>query len=190
MPARALASVALVCACLLAACGAEQTVLPDPNAAPTGAVQKLRFPKAGLSLELRRPLQVNRREAPEVFRFALASGALVSALAYSRDEPLPKTRAELRDAQRRLVAATRRRDPKFKLEAARVLRVEGVPGVEVTGTQSLSGGRLDTRSVHLFKGSAEYVFELIAERRDFAKADRAVFSPMLKTVRLTGRVLS
>jgi hypothetical protein len=60
----------------------------------------------------------------------------------------------------------------------------------VTGTQSLSGGRLDTRSVHLFKGSAEYVFELIAARKDFAKADRAVFSPMLKTVRLTGRVLN
>ena len=188
MLARALAPVTLLSACLLAACGAEKTVLPDPNAAPTGPVQKLDFPKAGMSAEVRRPLRVNRRRAPEVFRFAIPSGALVSALAYSRDEPLPKSRQQLRDARRRLLAATRRRDPRFTLEVARVVRVNGVPGVEITGTQSLSGGRLDTRSVHLFKGSAEYVFELIAARKDFAKADRAVFNPMLETVRLTGRV--
>jgi hypothetical protein len=188
VPARALAPVALLCACLVAACGAEQTVLPDPNAAPTGAVQKLTFPKAGMSLEVRRPLQVHRRSAPEVFRFAMPSGAQVSAFAYSRSEPLPKTRAQLRDANSRLEAATRRRDPTFKVEASRVVRINGVPGVEITGTQTLSGGRLDTRSVHLFRGSAEYVFELIAARKDFAKADRAVFSPMLETVRLTGRV--
>ena len=188
MLARAPALLAVLCASLLAACGAEKTVLPDPNAAPTGRVQKLSFPRAGMTLELRRPLQVDRRRPPEVFRFALPSGALVSALAYSRDEPVPETGAQLRDARRRLVAATRRRDPKFKLEASRVVRINGVSGVEITGTQSLSGGRLDTRSVHLFKGSAEYVFELIAERKDFAKADRAVFGPMLKTVLLTGRV--
>jgi hypothetical protein len=188
VPARAPVPAALACACLLAACGAEKTQLPDPNAAPTGAVQELRFPKAGLSLELRRPLQVTRRQAPEVFRFSLPSGALISALAYSRTEPVPKTRAQLRDARRRLLAATRSRDPSFTLEAARLVTVAGVRGVEVTGTQSLSGGRLDTRSVHLYKGSAEYVFELIAARKDFAEADRTVFSPMLSTVRLTGRV--
>ena len=188
MRARALAPVVLACACLPAACGTERTELPDPNAAPTGSVQRLAFPKAGISLELRRPLQVTRRPAPEVFRFAMPSGALVTAFAYSRSEPVPRGRAQLRDARSRLLAATRRRDPRFDLEAARVVTIAGVQGVEVTGTQSLSGGRLDTRSVHLFKGSAEYVFELIAARKDFAKADRTVFSPMLKTVRLTGRV--
>ncbi len=188
MLARALALAAVPLACLLAACGAEQTVLPDPNAAPTGAVQKLRFPRVGMSVEVRRPLRVIRRRPPEVFRFAMPSGAVVSALAYRREEPVPRTAAQLRDARRRLLSATRRRDPTFLLEVSRVLRVGGVPGVEITGTQSLSGGRLDTRSVHLFKGSAEYVFELIATRRDFAKADRAVFSPMLRTVRVTGRV--
>jgi hypothetical protein len=188
VPARALALVALLCACLLAACGQEQTVLPNLNAAPTGPQQKLSYPEAGMSLELRKPLHVGRRMAPEVFRVVAPSGAVISSLAYSRTEPVPSDRAQLRDARRRLVAATKRRDPTFELEAARVVRVAGVPGVEVTGTQSLSGGRLDTRSVHLYKGSAEYVFELIATRKDFATVDRTVFSPMLKTVRLTGSV--
>ena len=189
MLARALAVTAVSLACLLAACGAEQTVLPDPNAAPTGAIQKLTFPREGMSLELRRPLRVNRRSAPEVFRLTMPSGAQVTALAYRRSEPLPRTRPELDDARLRLLKATRRRDPRFDLRSSRVVRVGGVPGVEVIGTQSLSGaGRLETRSVHLFKGSAEYVFELIATRKDFGKVDRAVFGPMLRTVRLTGRV--
>ncbi len=59
--------------------------------------------------------------------------------------------------------------------------------MEVVGTQSLSGGRLRTRSVHVFKGSAEYVIELIAPPQDFT-VDRTVFSPMLRTLELTGRV--
>ena len=123
-----------------------------------------------------------------MFRFSLPSGAVVSALAYRRKEPVPRSQAGLRQARTRLVRAARSRDPRFRLQSARVVRVAGAPGVEVVGTQTLSGGRLQIRSVHLFKGSAEYVLELIAPRRDFGPVDRTVFSPMLRTLELTGRV--
>lgn len=193
MLARVSALAAACSACLLAAvvlvaCGTERTTLPDPNAPPTGASREIDFPRAGLSLRLRRPITVSRRPAPAVFRFSLPSGAVVSALAYRRTEPLPRSPASLREARKRLTRAARGRDPRFRLQSARVVRVAGAPGVEVVGTQTLSGGRLETRSVHLFKGTAEYVFELIAPRADFGKVDRSVFSPMLRTLRLTGRV--
>ncbi len=187
MLARALMLVACS-ACLLTACGTERTVLPEPTAPPTGASREIDFPRAGVSVRLRRPIDVTRRPAPAVFRFSLPSGAVVSALAYPRKEPVPRSRAGLREARTRLVRAARSRDPRFRLQSARVVRVAGAPGVEVVGTQTLSGGRLKIRSVHLFKGSAEYVFELIAPGRDFAAVDRTVFSPMLRTLELTGRV--
>jgi len=187
VPARALLLVACS-ACLLAACGTERTVLPDPNAPPTGASREIDFPRAGVSVRLRRPIDVTRRPAPAVFRFSLPSGAVVSALAYPRDEPVPRSQADLRQARTRLVRAARSRDPRFRLQSARVVRVSGAPGVEVVGTQTLSGGRLQIRSVHLFKGSAEYVFELIGTRKAFGAADRTVFGPMLRTLELTGRI--
>lgn len=190
MLARVLALAAVLSACLLAACGTEKTVLPDPDAAPTGASREIRFPKAGMTVRLRLPIRVTRRPAPAVFRFSMPSGAVVSALAYKRKEPVPSTARELRQARKRLVDAVRRRDPTFTLESARPVRIAGAPGVEIVGTQKLSGGRLTTRSLHLFRGSAEYVLELIAEGKSFAKVDRSVFSPMLRTLDLTGRVRS
>ncbi|MDQ3587672.1 MAG: hypothetical protein M3375_04900, partial [Actinomycetota bacterium] len=86
------------------------------------------------------------------------------------------------------VGAVRKRDPRFRLAGSRILRAAGAPGVEVVGIQSLSGGRLETRSVHLFEGEGEYVLELIAPRADFGPADTLVFSPMLRSLELTGRI--
>jgi hypothetical protein len=188
--ARVLALAAVLSACVLAACGTEKTVLPDPDAAPTGSSREIGFPQAGMTVRLRRPITVTRRAPPAVFRFSMPSGAVVSALAYKRKEPVPATPAELRQARRRLEDAVVVRDPRFRVENARIVRVAGGPGVEVLGTQDLSGGRLRTRSVHLFKGSAEYVLELIATKGSFAKVDSSVFSPMLRTLEVTGRVRS
>jgi hypothetical protein len=188
--ARVLALAAVVSACLLAACGTEKTVLPDPDAAPTGASREIRFPQAGMTVRLRQPIRVARRSPPAVFRFSMPSGAVVSALAYKRREPVPSSPADLRQGRRRLQDAVIARDPHFRVDSARIVRVAGAPGVEVVGTQDLSGGRLRTRSVHLYKGAAEYVFELIAARGSFAKVDRSVFSPMLRTLEVTGRIRS
>ena len=188
MLARVPALAAVLSTCLLAACGTEKTVLPDPDAPPTGPSREVRFPRAGMTVRLREPITVTRRSPPAVFRFSMPSGAVVSALAYTREEPVPSTPGELRQARRRLEDAVVARDPRFRTESARIIRMAGAPGVEVVGTQDLSGGRLKTRSVHLSKGSAEYVLELIAAKGSFATVDRSVFSPMLLTLEVTGRL--
>jgi len=180
-------AVSLVLVCLIAACGTERNVLPDPNAElESVSLRTVNFPRAGMSLRAPKEFRITRRPAPAVFRFTLPSGAVVSGLAYRRKEPLPRTPAELGQARKRLVAATKKRDPRFELDSSRVMRAGGAPGVEVLGTQTLSGGRLQTRSVHLFRAQTEYVLELIAPRRDFGPADSLVFSPMLRSLELTG----
>ena len=188
--ARVPVCAALVLASLLGACGTERARVPDPNSMlpDSKTIRTVDFPRAGLSVRVQRPIGLVRRRPPEVFRFSLASGAIVSVLAYPRKESVPRSPSALREARRRLVAAVRKRDPTFRVAGARVVRVAGASGVEVVGTQSLSGGRLETRSVHLFKGKGEYVLELIAPRTDFGPADTQVFSPMLRSLELTGRI--
>jgi len=60
--------------------------------------------------------------------------------------------------------------------------------VELLGDQRLSNGRLRTRSLHVYKGRAEYVIELAADRGDFAALDRTVYRPIRRTLKLTGKV--
>ncbi|MDQ3720539.1 MAG: hypothetical protein M3350_07145 [Actinomycetota bacterium] len=187
---RLLAFAALVLACLLSACGTERARVADPNSMlpDSRTIRTVDFPQAGLSARVPRPIGLVRRRPPEVFRFSLPSGAIISVFAYRRKEPVPSSPSALRAARRRLVAAVRKRDRTFRVASARVVRAAGAPGVEVTGTQSLSGGRLETRSVHLFEGEGEYVLELIAPRADFGPADTQVFSPMLRSLQVTGRI--
>jgi hypothetical protein len=181
----------LALACLaLTSCGAERRPPPDPARAlgSSPATREVELARAGVTLRVPVRVALERRRPPALFRLSLPSGAVVSSFAYRRDEPLPRDGASLRAARRRLERAVRRRDPGFRLISSRVLRAGGAAGVEIVGRQMLSGGRLDTRSVHLFEGNAEYVFELLAPRPDFAPADRLVFSPMLRSLSLTGRV--
>ena len=125
--------------------------------------------------------------APAVFRFALPSGAVVSALAYRRERAGARARRpELRQAPH----AAGARGPRARPDASGSERSRDPcgwrrAGVEVVGTQTLSGGRLQIRSVHLFRAETEYVLELIAPRRDFGPADRVVFSPMLRSLEVT-----
>lgn len=184
------AALALSCALALAACGAEQARLPDPNSrlGSPPPTRRAEFPRAGLTLRVPLRVEVMRRRLPGVFRFTLPSGAVVSALAYRRREPLPVDDAALRAARRRLVRAVRRRDPDFGLTRARAFSAGGARGIEIVGRQTLSGGRLDTRSVHLFKGNGEYVFELLAPGADFGPANALAFEPMVRSVKLDGSV--
>ena len=164
--------------------------MPDPNSTlrPGEPARTTAFPRAGMSLGVPRAVEPVGRRPPAVFRCSLPSGAVVSAFAYRLREPVPRSASALRQARRRLLRAVRTRDRDFRLTSSRVVRAAGAPGVEVVGTQSLSGGRLETRSIHLFKGDGEYVLELIAPRADFDPADTLVFSPMLRSLELSGRI--
>jgi hypothetical protein len=130
----------------------------------------------------RRPLK-----APGVFSMQSAD-ARVASFAYARSESLPRTSAQLAAASGRLIERVRTRDPSFQLERSRTLRVAGAPAIEILGAQTIARRRLETRSLHVFRGRVEYVVEALAPPADFELVDRRVLEPLLESLRLTGRI--
>lgn len=180
--------VSLACAAAVAGCGAEQQQAPelDRPQRPAGSAT-LRFPAAGMTFAAPANWRLRERESPAVF--TLASGtAQVNGFAYRRSEPLPARGPALEAARERLVAEVRERDPRFRLTRARTASVDGAPAIELRGEQVIARQRYRTRSVHVFRGSAEYVLEALAEPRHFRLVDRGVLAPLLDSLEVTGRV--
>jgi len=80
------------------------------------------------------------------------------------------------------VRLAQQRNPTFKLSSSDVTKVHGWPAIELRGTQTILGRRIETHSVHLFRGG-EYVFEALAPPGDFATADQQVLAPLLRSLR-------
>lgn len=184
---RLLLPLALCCA-LLAACGNERVEAPRlvESARGVGA-HRVTFPEAGVAFRAPVNWLLQRRRGPAVF--TLQSGAaFVSGFAYEREEDLPASDAELADAERRLRAQVRKRDRRFRFRSSRRLTVDGAPAIELRGVQRIAGRALETRSVHVYKGEVEYVFEALAPRESFRLASDGVLAQVLRTARLRGSV--
>ena len=184
-PARLL--VSLLAAAAATGCGAERTEAPNVGVRPGEPTKEVRYPGAGITAAVPARFRAVDRPRPGVFRVVIAD-AVIAAHAYRRKEQLPRSTAALGRARRGLVAEVRRRDGDFELESSRVTEVDGARAVELRGDQTLGQERVRTRSVHVYKGSAEYVLELIAPSARFAELDRNAFSPMLRSLELTGEV--
>ncbi len=185
---RPAASVLALALALLAGCGndrIESGSLFDVRGGD--ATQSLRYPDAGLTVSVPKEFSVKPSVAPQLFRASL-NEAFVSSFAYRRREQLPKSRADLRTARRRLVAAAKKRDKTFRLRNARLTKVAGAPAIELLGDQTIFMGRLRIRSLHLYKGNGEYVVELAAPRAAFRRLDRASFPGIRNSLKVTGRV--
>ena len=116
----------------------------------------------------------------------LSSGtAVASVFAYPRTD-LPEDRAGAEASRGRLIASLRKRDPSFMVEASRVRKVDGAVAVEIDGTGRIAGERVRTKSIHVYKGVAEYVIDAYAKPKTFKAADTEAFQPMLATIRLGG----
>ena len=189
MPRLAACALALAAAVAPATgCGNERAGSANVFDAPgEEGSQRLRYPAAGLAMVLPKAYVVNRAEPPQVFRASLED-AFVSSFAYRREEQLPTTTDQLRTARNRLVDAAKKRDRSFRLSSSKLTRVAGAPAIELLGEQMISMGRLRLRSLHVYKGSAEYVVELGAPVSDFRRLDRSTFPGVRRTLKLTGRV--
>lgn len=187
MPRVSTLALVVLAAALLPGCGRDRVRPADLEFKDTGQTASASYPEVGM--RFRHPVGVGLAptEAPGIFRGA-AGDAFLSGFAYRRAEQLPRNRRELAAARRRLVAATRGRSPSYRLRSARTTRVDGAPAVELLGDQSLSNGRLRTRSLHVYKGRVEYVLELAADAREFPRLDRAVYRPIRESLKLTGRI--
>ncbi len=190
MRARPTLIAALVAGVLPAAgCSDSRPPVATGPPEPSPQTQAHDFPRAGLKLDLPRNLQLVRLpRLPGVFRAGLGR-PFVSAYAYNRrSEQVPRNARELRDARRRLVRATRRRDRGYRLVRSRTTKVDGARAVQLLGEQTLGRTRLRIRSLHVYRGAAEYVIEVAAPRRQFTRFDAAVTPVIERTLDVTGRV--
>ena len=122
-----------------------------------------------------------------MFRAFVGDGFL-AGFAYRRAEQLPRNRRELEAARRRLERAAKQRSPSYRLRSSRITRVAGARAIELVGDQKVSNGRLRTRSLHVYKGAAEYVFELGVPAEEFERLDSAIFPVLRDTLKVSGKV--
>lgn len=114
-----------------------------------------------------------------------SGGAVATVYAYPRtDLPADATAAEA--SRLRLVASLAERAPGFEVESSRVREVGGAAAVEIVGRGKVGGERVKSKSVHVYKGAAEYVIDAYARPKLFERAATEAFDPLLATIRLGG----
>jgi hypothetical protein len=175
----------LALASLAVGCGAERPPEQDSFLPANAAFKTLDYPRVGLALGVPEVARVEPARPPGVVRASLADW-FVSAFAYPRREQLPRTPAALDAAERRLVREVRRRHRRLRLVRSRPTRVSGAPALELVADQTLSRTRLRTLSLHVYKGSAEYVVEMVAPVAKFARLERRTFRRVVRSVKVTG----
>jgi hypothetical protein len=170
----------------LAGCAAEKATTPSVVVPANLALEKTAYKSVGMTVSLPRASVVTKARTPGVFRSTFGEW-YVAGLAYKRKEQLPRTKKQLRAARKRLLAEVKRRNKDFKLVSAKVTRSHGSPAIEVVGDQVLDNRTLRTRSLHVYKGRAEYVLEMAAPGGQFTTVDRSVFDPVAASLRVTGK---
>ena len=180
-------ALVVLAAASLAACGRDRLRPADFVFTAAGRTTQASYPEVGRRFRVPANVGLAPTPAPGVFRGA-AGDAFLSGFAYRRAEQLPRNRRELAAARRRLIRAARKRSRSYRLRSSRTTRVDGARAVELVGEQRLSNGRLRTRSLHVYKGRAEYVIEVAASLREFAYLDRVVYRPLRRSLRLTGKI--
>jgi len=179
---------ALATLVLAGGCGSQRREAVPRSIEPAAQSKQARFAKAGLAVSLPRNATVIRDvPLPSVFK-ATVGEPFLSAFAYRRSQQLPRTSGELEAARGRLVRTVAQREPGYRLIRSGVTAVDGARAVEIVGRQSLSRRRVQVRSLHVFKGSAEYVIEVVAPVEQFARFDAAVTPLVRRTLNVSGTV--
>jgi hypothetical protein len=178
----------LVALLLLAGCGNERSEPPDLENVAGGAAYE-RFTSAGGAVSFRHPVswRATDAESPQVAQVG-TGGALVAIYAYPRTD-LGDDPASVRRQRERLIASLRERAPGFLVTGSEVIRVDGVPAVEILGRGTIGGRPVETRAVHVFEQAAEYVIDAYARAGEFERANRIGFGPLISSLQLSGRPL-
>ena len=184
MPNRFAIVLAVLAAVPAAGCGRDRLQTPDPSrpAEVVGQAERT-YPKAGVRFEGPDDWTWETSKDPLVTSTANGS-ATVAVWRYVRTEPLPREDADLDEAERRLVEAAKLRDPRFRLDRASRLKVDGAPAIQVLGTELVDGRERRVRSTHVYAKGAEFVVDAYAAPRDFASVDRSVFRPLVRSFKI------
>jgi hypothetical protein len=183
---RLLLLLCLVATAGFAGCGNSRTPVPNPLApVPPGGFRTLAIPATGVSVKAPRSWAAVTGHAPLVA--VISSGSAVIAVwRYPRVSVPPADSAATLQAQQTLTKRARARDPRLEVIASRVLRIGGVPAIELEALERISGQLRTVRSTHVFLRGAEVVLDEYAPPRFFAGVDREVFAPVARSL-LVGR---
>ena len=165
-------------------CGNSRTPTPDISTpGPPIGTYEAKYPKQGI--EFKAPAGWLLRQGTGTLVASVETGgASVSIWRYPRTEPLPRTRAQLEQAQQALVAAAQARDPTFKQVKVSVTRVAGAHAIVIRGTETIEGNPRTVRSAHVYSHGAEVVVDALASARYFRAIDALFFRPLLRSLRV------
>jgi hypothetical protein len=172
-------------AAALAGCGNGRARVPDTaTPGPPLGTNAAAYPQAGLRFGAPAGWHVEPGRAPLVTTITTGR-ATIAVWRYPRTEPLPATGAQLEQARAALLAAAKARDASFAEHRTTVTRVDGRPAIVVRGTETLAGQPRTVRSTHVYAFGGEVVVDAFAPARDFARVDRQVFGPLVRSLRLS-----
>jgi hypothetical protein len=175
----------LIAAVALTGCGNHRAAVPDTaTPGPPLGTNAASYPQAGLRFGAPAGWHVEPAQAPPLITTITTGRAAIAVWRYPRTEPLPVTTRALEQAKSALLAAAAARDATFAPQGARVTRVGGRRAIEVRGTETVEGARRVVRSTHVFAFGAEVVVDASALPRDFARVDRQVFGPLVRSLHL------
>jgi hypothetical protein len=182
-------SVFLVALCLspwlLAGCGAQRGQVPDlsQTESPDASVP-FTLPDGDVTFTYPSNWAPVGRPPPGIATVA-SGGASFTVWAYESVAGVTDpSSTEL--ARQRLLTSLRERDPTFKVSSSKVTKVDGAPAVEIRGSGQIGGRPMVTRSVHIYKGRGEYVFDAFADPDVFERANREVFDVALASLKVAG----
>jgi hypothetical protein len=181
---RRAASIAALAA-LMAGCGNARTQPPDVSViGPSQGTVQARYPDEGIAFDAPKGWDLTGGQAPLVATVQTGR-ATVAIWRYPRTEPLPRTKAQLRQARDSLIIAAKARDATFRPIKAAVIRVNGAPAVQIRATETIAGQPRTVRSTHIYKHRSEVVVDAYAPAEDFRRADALAFRPVLRSLRIS-----
>jgi hypothetical protein len=183
---RLAATIAPACCLGLVACGSHGVSPPNLDVTPApAAVTPYEEPGGDVTFSYPGNWLPQPRAAPGVVTVSTGSASL-TIWAYRTVAVVPNEAAAAA-ARDRFVTSLTRRDPQFVLTSTGLITVFEAPAFEIRGTTSIDGHPTEVRSVHIFRGLAEYVVDMLSDPDQFATTNTEVFQPLLETLHFFGR---
>ena len=178
-PWAVLAAVGLIG--LLAGC-ASRTVPPQVvRPAAPGGFRVSRLGKIGFSLALPQNWTLVASYAPLV-ALRTSDWSVIALWRYPSSSPTPHTAPQLHQADSRLIAAARSRDPSLRVISSTTGSVAGYPSIELQTVQRIGTQVREVASTHVFAPGQRLVLEEYSPPSLFAELDRSVFSVVRRSL--------
>lgn len=181
----ALACLALAGPTAVAACGNEPSKPPEVTT-PRAAFGWLDFDIPDQGVKLQRPSAWRITPGRPPLLATISSGLVtISVWRYPRNEPLPRTPAELTVAKDALVAAARARDPTLKVIKAKATRAAHRPAVVIVADETVAGQRRRVRSTHVYAASSEVVVDAFAPVDQYRRVEDPIIRVLVRSLQIT-----